>query len=241
MQKIATGYTTRRCGIGNVNDCSSTSAQNNNVNISMDQRNFFVQRKILQIAITLLDSKIATNSLALQCIKEKRARQLFVEIVKACVGIKEVAKNKGMEVELFQKTVGISKGDQWCMAFLQTCLAYTEVKTGAYSQIFAAGGCINVWNKTPTTLRVKDIPLAGAIAIWKHLSDPNHGHTGMILDCDGISFHAIEGNTSEGNDNLNGLVGQTGQGVRFTHRRYDLFNPQSGDMLLLGSIKPFES
>ncbi|WP_259373584.1 hypothetical protein [Ideonella aquatica] len=30
-----------------------------------------------------------------------------------------------------------------------------------------------------------------------------------------------------------------GQGVRFTHRRYDLFNPHNGDMLLLGSLKPF--
>jgi len=61
----------------------------------------------------------------------------------------------------------------------------------------------------------------------------------MVVDCDGVSFHAIEGNVSEGEDNLEGRVGQSGEGVRCTHRRYDLFNPLRGDMKLPGCLKPF--
>jgi len=196
-------------------------------------------RKIHPDAIKLLDKLLESNALAQDCIAKKRARQLFVETAKACVGIKEVSKNNGVEVELFQKTVGLSAGDAWCMAFMQTCLAYVESKTNIKSPLHAAGGCINVWQKSPVEQRVKLLPLAGAIAIWQHLNDPTHGHTGMVLDCDGVSFHAIEGNTSDGFEDINGEVGQIGDGVGFTHRRYDLFNPQKGDMQLRGCLKPF--
>lgn len=61
----------------------------------------------------------------------------------------------------------------------------------------------------------------------------------MVLDCDGLSFHAIEGNTSSGSSSLNDKIIRDGDGVHWTHRRYDLFNNQSGDMLLLGCLKPF--
>ena len=196
-------------------------------------------RRIHPDTIKLFDRLLKGNALAADCIQKKRARQLFVETVKSSLGIREVAKNKGVEVELFQKTVGLSRGDAWCMAFMQSCLAYAEHKTTIKSPLHAAGGCINVWQKSPLEQRVKLIPLAGAIAVWQHLDDPTHGHTGMVLDCDGVSFHAIEGNTSDGFEDLNGEVGQTGDGVRFTHRRFDLFNPQRGDMQLRGALKPF--
>jgi hypothetical protein len=196
-------------------------------------------RKIHPDAIKLFDDLLKNNALAQDCIVKKRSRQLFVEAAKACVGIKEVSKNKGPEVELFQKTVGLSAGDAWCMAFTQTCLAYVEKKTNIKSPLYSSGVCIDVWQKSPIEQRVKVAPLAGAVAIWQHLNDPAHGHTGMVLDCDGVSFHAIEGNTSDGSEDINGEVGQTGDGVGFTHRRYDLFNPHKGDMQLRGCLKPF--
>ncbi|MBL8389845.1 MAG: CHAP domain-containing protein [Hydrogenophaga sp.] len=196
-------------------------------------------RKIHADAVALIDGLIANDPLAQDSIRKKRVRQLFVQATVACLGIKEVQKNKGPEVELFLKTVGLGSGDAWCMSFMQTCIAYAELKTGLVSPLFASGTCMTVWTKTPLTQRVQNLPLAGAIAIWQHLDSPSHGHTGMVLDCDGVSFHAIEGNTSEGYEDINGEVGQTGDGVGFTHRRVDLFNPQKGDMQLRGFLKPF--
>jgi len=110
-------------------------------------------------SVKLLDKLLESNALAQDCIVKKRARQLFVETAKACVGIKEVSTNKGIEVELFQKTVGLSAGDAWCMAFMQTCLAYVESKTNIKSPLHAAGGCINVWQESPVEQRVKLLPL----------------------------------------------------------------------------------
>jgi hypothetical protein len=203
-----------------------------------------MQRKIHARTIGLLDGLIGGNVLARECIERSQekpifySRQIFIEVVKACVGIHEISPNKGVEVELFQKTVSIPPGSSWCMAFLQTCLAYTEKKTGIVSPIVASGLCTSVWSDTPQEQRVQFIPLAGAIAIWKHENEPTKGHTGMILDCDGLTFHAIEGNTSKGAVDLNGTV-SGGEGVRFTHRYYDKFNLYSGDLRLLGCLKPF--
>ena len=155
-----------------------------------------MKRKIHADTIKLFDKLLENNALAQDSIVKNRARQLFVETAKSALGIKEVSKNKGVEVELFQKTVGLSPGDSWCMAFMQSCIAYVEHKTAIVSPIYASGTCMEVWDNSPVEQRVKVLPLAGAIAIWQHLTNPIHGHTGMVLDCDGVSFHAIEGNTS---------------------------------------------
>jgi hypothetical protein len=198
-----------------------------------------VPRKINPFAIAMLDERIASNTLAQDCLKNQQARQLFVEVVKSCIGIQEVGKNKGKEVEAFLSTLKVPAGEPWCMAFMQTCLAYVETKLKVVSPIHASAACVQTWEKTDPAQRVKLLPLAGAIAIWKHTENPATGHTGMVLDCDSVSFHAIEGNTSEGRASLNNAVTWHGDGVRWTHRRYDLFNAQSGDMLLMGCLKPF--
>jgi hypothetical protein len=198
-----------------------------------------MKRKIGLEMIQLFDKLLKDNALAQDSITKNRPRQLFVEAAKSSLGIKEMSQNRGVQVDLFQKTVGNSKGDLWCMAFIQSCIAYVEKKTGAVSPLYADGTCMTVWDNSPVAQRVKVYPLGGAVAIWQHLKNPAHGHTGMVLDCDGVSFHAIEGNTSAGFEDINGTVGQTGDGVGFTHRRFDLFNPHGGDMQLRGFMKPF--
>ena len=200
-----------------------------------------MKRKVNADLIKLFDNLLKDNRLAKDSIEKNRPRQLFVETAKSALGIHEVPRNsnKGVEVEMFQKTVGISQGDAWCMAFMQSCLIYVEQKMGIKSPIYASGTCMEVWNQSPIEQRVKVLPLAGAIAVWQHLENPAHGHTGLVLDCDSISFHAIEGNTSSGFEDINAEVGQTGDGVSFTHRRYNLFNPHSGDMRLRGCLRPF--
>ena len=198
-------------------------------------------RKIKPEAVALIDHKLAGDSLAQACLAAGNARQLYVETVKALVGTKEVQKNKGPEVELFLATVGLSPGNSWCMAFQQTCLAYVELKLGVVSPIHAGGLVTGVWAKTNPQQRVKHIPLAGAIAIMQHAKDKVHGHTGMVLDCDGEVFHAIEGNTPEGEDNLAGGISHVGEGVRFVARELEFNKIQihSKDLMLLGFLKPF--
>ena len=197
-----------------------------------------MNRKISTDAVSLLDGLLSKDRLSIDAQLNGDSRRLFVQAALACLGIKEVGKNGGEEVTLFQKTVGLNAGDAWCMCFVQTCLAYAELKTKKPSPLVASGACMAVWVGAGEVQRVKHIPLAGAVAIWQHTSDSGPGPTGIVLNCDGVSFHAIEGNTSKGYADLQGRVGQ-GDGVRYTHRRFDLFNPERGDMQLRGFIKPF--
>lgn len=199
------------------------------------------RRTIHKDMVAYIDDRLKSNTFAKQCIIEKKSRQLLIEVAKTCVGIVEQGNNSGRLVNLIQSTVGLGSGDPWCMAFVQTCIAYVEMKTEIISPLITSGSCMEVWNTTPPDMKVKNIPLGGAICIWKHINSAYNGHTGIVLDCDGTTFHAIEGNTSGTTEDLGSKIFSNGDGVYFTHRYYDLFNTNYGDLLLLGCIKPFQN
>ena len=196
-------------------------------------------RKLKNEMIVFLNNALEKNGLAQGHIKNKNARGLMVEAAKVCVGQREATgKNDGFFVELAQKTVdGAAEGEPWCMAFVQTMIAYAELKTGIISPLAATEHCQTLWAKTQDVQKVKNIPLAGAIVIWKY-GNTSNGHTGIVLDCDGNEFSCVEGNASGymvpvTNEIKN--VNRNGNGVFYTRR--SKFG--SGDMKVLGFIKPF--
>ena len=86
-----------------------------------------------------LDEKLASNGLAQHAIKTKNARVLLVEAAKACVGIREATnRNDGPMVELIQSTVGGSNREAWCLSFVQTMVAYVELRSKLVSRLEAA-------------------------------------------------------------------------------------------------------
>jgi len=119
-----------------------------------------ITRRVLeQKMIDYLDQKLVTNGLAQEAIQTKNARLLFAEAAKVCVGIREkTGHNDGPMVELIQETIGGHSHEAWCMAFVQTCLAYAELKTGVLSPILASEGCDQVWNGTDKAQRVAIFP-----------------------------------------------------------------------------------
>lgn len=184
--------------------------------------------------VEFLDEKLAQNGLAQQALANKDARTLFRLAAEACVGIREQGgNNKGPLVELMQKTVdGKAQAEAWCMAFVQSMLAYAELKTGVKSPIPASEHCQTVFLRSEVASRVKISPLPGAIVVWQHGASSN-GHTGIVLGCDDKVFHAVEGNTEAGM--LNGHVERDGGGVYYTVRD----RMRSGDMKVMGFLKPF--
>lgn len=192
-------------------------------------------RKIEQKMVEFIDAKLASNGLAQAAIAKKDPRTLFRLAAEACVGIREkTGNNDGPMVELIQKTVdGKASHEAWCMAFMQTCLAYAEKKTGIRSPISSSEHCLTVWKNTPQEMRVRYSPLPGAIVIWQH-GDSTSGHTGVVIGTDEMIFQAVEGNTTAGKD-PNGKVIREGGGVYFTSR----LRKGNGDMKVVGFLKPF--
>lgn len=181
-----------------------------------------------------LDLKLALNGMAQEAILAQDSRTLFRLVAEACVGIQEATgRNDGRMVVLIQETIGNAVGEPWCMSLVQTCLAYAEAKIGIVSPIFESEHCQTVWNKTPKNKRVKDIPLAGAIAIWGDVGKSS-GHTEIVLSCDGFIFNAIGGNTS-GTKKPGQAVNREGNGCYYTVRSMKSTKKRK----LLGFLKPF--
>jgi hypothetical protein len=140
-------------------------------------------------------------------------RLLAVCKAEAAKKVREVGKNAGPDVEKYQKSVGLSKGNPWCAAFVSWC--YMESKgftkppswcSGSAVSLFqAAGRSKTVVRVTPMDANFQSKVKAGMI--WSRAQDPEaaaaarkgawcQGHTGIVVRVDNIGFHTIEGNTN---------------------------------------------
>jgi len=197
-------------------------------------------RKIQSKMIEWLDEKLKGNGLAEWAVKNKDPRVLMIEAAKACVGIREKTnKNDGPMVELIQKTLGGADKEPWCMAFVQTAIAYAETKCQVKSPLVHSEHCKTVWDRTVKTQRVESHPLPGAVAIWVY-EGSSRGHTGIVLGADDNIFQAVEGNTTSGQKAGGGII-REGGGVYFTERDLQGFPKLStrSKMKLVGFLKPF--
>lgn len=196
-------------------------------------------REIQNAMVQFIDERLKLNGLAQLAIEEKNPRALMIEAAKVCVGIREKTNNNdGPMVELIQKTIGDASNEAWCMAFVQTCVAYAELKTGVKSPLKVSEHCMTTWHNTPVDQRVKYHPLPGAIVIWRH-GNGSSGHTGIILGADRDTFLAVEGNTTSGK--AGDKIIREGGGVYFTERSMQGF-PEiktKSEMILIGFLKPF--
>lgn len=192
-------------------------------------------RRIHHNMIKYLDKKLENNFDAKYAIQNKLPRILMAEAAKACVGIRELTgKNDGPLIELIQKTVDRFAGKEpYCMAFVQTILAYAEYKTGIKSKLFPTEHCMTLLRKTGPDMLVQYKPLAGAIPIWNKIKS-DEGHTGILISCDDEFFYCVEANTTVGINDGDKLV-RDGGGIYLTKRPFANVN----NFILKGFIKPY--
>lgn len=181
-----------------------------------------------------IDAKLAGLGAAQDAIAKKEPRLVMQYAALACVGIKEQGgPNMGKYVRLITDTVDGPGAIPWCMAGVQTWIAYAEKKTGIKSPIIASEHCLTVWQSTTKTARVKYFPLPGAVIIWQH-GGSTSGHTGIFLEGDNKEFMAVECNTGGGLGSHDEVV-REGDGCYRTLRP----NGKIGNMNLVGFLKPF--
>ena len=114
------------------------------------------------------------------------------------VGIKEVGDNGGYWVERFLKSVGLTKGNQWCAAFVSFVLDSAKVTTMKTRSGLARHFITK--NKTIKATKVSfenmNIPM-GTVLVWRR-GTTVFGHVGFTDKWQGKSGTTIEGNTSSG-------------------------------------------
>lgn len=144
------------------------------------------------------------------------------------VGVKELENdNRGASVDMIGLTVdGKHTGEAYCLAWVQTIIAFVELELRLTSPLKATEGCIDLWNSTSKYLKFKSNPQPGDIAIWKHGNGPS-GHAGIVMAAKENYFETIEANVIASDGVTHGICG-----------KLRLFNDDS-NMKLLGFIKPF--
>jgi len=144
------------------------------------------------------------------------------------VGVKESNNdNRGEFIDMIGLTVDRKhKGEAYCMAWVQTIIAFIELELSLVSPLKATEGCLDLWNSTAPYLKTTRYPVPGYIAIWQH-GDTVNGHAGVVVSVKDTYFKTIEANSF-------GPDGAT-QGIFYQER---LFN-DGGKMRLLGFLSPF--
>ncbi len=114
-----------------------------------------------------------------------------LKIATSQIGVTEIPKgsNRGPEVEIYLKSVGLGGGYSWCMAFVYYCVAQTKLS----NPLKKTGGVLAQWNAKPELRKITPEP--GDIFIMDY--GKGLGHTGFVEKVmPGGMIQTIEGNTN---------------------------------------------
>ncbi len=151
----------------------------------------------------------------------KELARAVVENAAGYIGVHELAKNRGPEIDEWLTRVGLdpTKGAYpWCAAFAW-CMVDDACKSlEIETPIRSSARVVTMWQRVPSRL-VSLMPRVGSL--FFHATDPadqhSAGHCGVVTGVGGDHFLSIEGNT-------NGLGSREGDRVARNMRRFDYAN-----------------
>ncbi len=118
--------------------------------------------------------------------------------------------NGGRRVEEYQRTVGVAKGDAWCVAFVFWCFKQAAADLGVMNPMAnecRTGGVLDLWNRARRAAKVKTITTGAALdnpgvlrpgMVFIIETGGGRGHTGIVSRIVGNRLETIEGNTNDG-------------------------------------------
>ncbi len=129
----------------------------------------------------------------------------------------ETGKNSGTFVNKVQRSVGISDGQPWCMAFIYYIFEEFSKKMGITNPVIKTGGVMDQWNKTGgkkiTAEQARSnfsLVKPGQIMITTRPGGgPGAGHAGIVttVDYNGKKFTTMEGNVRINTNRQQGVGG----------------------------------
>lgn len=102
--------------------------------------------------------------------------------------------NDGKEVEAYLATVGLLKGQPWCMSFVFANFSKAADQLTIKNPMYKTGHVLTQWNNTPALNRVYSNPRPGDIFIMSF--GGGTGHTGHVNKVIGDRIWTVEGNTN---------------------------------------------
>ena len=118
-----------------------------------------------------------------------------LKVATSQLGVQEMPKgsNAGPQVEGYLKSVGLGKGNAWCMAFVYWCVMNASKNKAVINPLKKTAGVLDQWNSKP--LLKQNQPQSGDIFIMDF--GKGQGHTGIVEKVVGLKVMTIEGNTND--------------------------------------------
>jgi len=127
-----------------------------------------------------------------------------LQIALSYEGVREKGGNNcGPEIEMFQKSIGLEKGDPWCAAFVCFCIKEAAKNLGAKPKFEYGGSVYKLWTRNPG-LQMSE-PTENCIFLIDHglsKAGTRIGHTGFCVGRNQSHTETLE--TMEGNTNAAG-------------------------------------
>ena len=118
--------------------------------------------------------------------------------------------NRGRRVEQYQRSVGIARGNAWCVAFVYWCFQVAAQKQAIANPMekeCRTGGVLDLWNRACGARNVKILRTAEALndparvkpgMVFVISTGGGMGHAGLVSRVVGNRMETIEGNTNDG-------------------------------------------
>lgn len=137
----------------------------------------------------------------------------FISAARAEVGVREVGNNGGRRVEEFLASVGLSRGNPWCMAFVYFVAKEASDDTGQAHRLAKTGHVLTAYNTARNKLMAYPAEEGKTGDVFIMDFGGGRGHTGIIVAAKNGLWDTIEGNTNEGGS-------REGDGVYVKKRKY---------------------
>jgi hypothetical protein len=147
-----------------------------------------------------------------------------VRIAKLQIGVTESGgPNCGPEVEKYLASVGLPKGNPWCVAFCYWVFNEAAHKLGEPNPLVRTGSVLDHWERAPAKVKIspeaafEDLRILppGTLFLIDHGN--RRGHMGILTAAEAAGLRAVEGNTNRGG-------GREGDGVYARSRDYRIVN-----------------
>ncbi|MET3353737.1 peptidoglycan-binding protein [Xanthobacter autotrophicus] len=140
---------------------------------------------------------------------ERTLASAVLDVASDQIGVREIPPNSncGREVEAFLGSVGLGRGNPWCMAFVYWCFAQAAQDLGVANRVPRSGHVRTAWKETSARTsgvrvvtgreaRVDPSLVTPGMVFFLGLSGST-GHAGIVADNINGKLVTIEGNTNQ--------------------------------------------
>jgi len=124
------------------------------------------------------------------------AEPAWLDTAQSYIGVREVAPNRGPEIDQWNRFVGAPLGSPYCAAFVSYCLARGGARRPVVRSAVALRFRIEGWSRPATMVRPEQVA-PGWILVWRR-GATWQGHVGFAERAGRQGVWTVEANTTPG-------------------------------------------